>query len=490
MSFYRSSMWSIIQMVATQVVALLTNIILARILTPEIFGLLGMATLFTGIILVIQEVGVGAYLIYKQDTEKTFVSTVFKVNIILSFLLAGILFSVSAPISDFYNSSEVEQIIKYISLGVVLGSFGITTRSVFQKEMKFKRIMVIDIISELLSSVIAVLLAVLGYSILSITTKLLFRPAIQSIGFLLQSNVLELVNQRFRVNMVREMISYSSKVLGSQLLIYISSVADYLVIGKTMGSKELGYYTMAFNWSFMARSLISNAIGKVVFSDFSRLQNNKEKLTKRYVGVLELLAFILFPICVGFFCISSDFIKLLYGDKWIESVSLLQILMFAGLISGLGTTTNALFRSVGRPDIELKLFSYAFIFIFVLMYTGSYFGLKGVCYAVIIENSIIFFIRSYFVMKILGMNMKSYFKCFISSGISSLGMCIVYYLIKILTIQVTIVQPISLIIDLFVLVMSYVLISLKINRKFTLGLLYKIKAVLLPVVNKRKVTTN
>ncbi|MFC4776802.1 lipopolysaccharide biosynthesis protein [Paenibacillus sp. GCM10023252] len=464
MSLYKSSMWSIIQTIATQIVTLVSNVLLARLLAPEVFGLLGMATLFTGLIIIIQEVGVSSYLIYKQGINEEFLSTITKMNLILSLLLASLLYYFSYPIAEFYNTPEIESIIKYISLGVVLGSFGITTRAILQKEMKFKKIAQIDVVAEVITTIASVALAIYGYSLLAITSKLLFRPAIQSVLFLRSGGFKHLISRAFRFDILRDMFNYSYKVLGGQILVYFSGICDYFLIGKFMGSRELGLYTMAFNWSFIVRNLISYAVSKAVFSEFSKLQDNLIVLSEKYLKLIKIMAFFLMPICIGLSYVASEFINILYGQEWKESIELLQVLMIAGLFSGISTMSNSLFKSIGRPDLEIKLYSIAIVFIIIFVYLGSIYGLLGVCYAMLIVNVGIFFVRSIMSCKLLNISILSYFKSFTPSLICTLSMFGIHLILK-LSIFTLLNELVNLCISVIISIVSYIILSYYFNRE-------------------------
>ncbi|WP_123041934.1 lipopolysaccharide biosynthesis protein [Cohnella candidum] len=463
MSVARSSLWAIAQSVSTQIAAMAGSVVLARLLSPEAFGLLGMATIFTGLVAVIQEVGMGSYLIYKQQASPSFIPTANFMNLAISAVLTLILVLGAKPISSFYGAAEVETIVYYIAAGVMLGSFGMTAKSYFQKIMKFRRLALTDLSAELLCTAAAIALALNGQTIPAITAKFLVRPALQTLILLCGPECRIFLRLRFDRAVVREMTGYSLPLILSQMLIYLSSVADYLVVGKTMGSRVLGLYTMAFTWAFLIRTYVSGQIARVMFSEFSRIQGDPAQIRNQYLRLMEVMAFALFPLCTGFCLLAPEFVATLYGDAWKEAVPPMRLLMAAGLASGLGTVSGALFKSLGRPDYELKLFSVMFVVTCGMLYAGSYFGILGVCAAVLAENLIVLVIRSWLVAKLLKLAMLRYVACFVPSAASALGMAGVYLLATALP-EAGLPAPVRLVVWSLILSAVYLALSRFLNR--------------------------
>jgi O-antigen/teichoic acid export membrane protein len=216
-----------------QLLAVMTNVILARILYPEIFGILGMATVFTGFILIFQEAGLSSFLIYKDKLDKGMISTSFWLNVMMSLVLGGITYSMAASISNIYQIVELKEIIHYISFGVIFASFGITSRALLTKARRFKALTVIDVIAESVTSITSITLAIHSFDLLSITSRLFIKPFLQS-AILIIMNKSDLFG-RPSWRSVKEIIPYSSRFLGSQIFVYLNNSIDLFLIGKLSG---------------------------------------------------------------------------------------------------------------------------------------------------------------------------------------------------------------------------------------------------------------
>ncbi|MEM5624484.1 lipopolysaccharide biosynthesis protein [Bacillus wiedmannii] len=408
MNFFKNSLWSILNIIGVQLVGLLVNVILARLLYPEIFGILGMAYVFAGFIIVFQDAGLSSYLIFKSTIDKRLINTTFVLNIFTSFLLAIFLLLTSDLVGEFYNEILVSKVIGVLSIGVAIGGLGITSRALLIREKKFKVLTIIDVISEVSSSVVAIVLAICHQEIWAVTSRLVIKPTFQTIILLLLYGKQVVGKPSYRY--IFEIIPYSSKFLGSQMFIYLNNNVDYLLIGKFLGSKSLGLYTMAYQWSVIARQYISGAINRVVFPEVASLQNDVEKVRKLYLMVISKVSFFTFPLCAGLLVVSREFILFIYGDKWIEAVFPLQVLLVVGLVTSIGTLGGSIFNGLGKPQLEMRLNMGSFIFLTIMICILKDYGLNVLAIGVLVKTIIFDYIKILLVNQQIKSNMWEFFE--------------------------------------------------------------------------------
>ncbi|MEJ9225056.1 lipopolysaccharide biosynthesis protein [Priestia aryabhattai] len=435
-SMSHNTMWSFLSIVGVQFINIMTNVALARILSPETFGILGMAIVFAGFAFVVQEAGLNSYLIFKKGDIQKVVSTTFWLNIIFSVVIAGALYFSSGAISDFYDDEQVITILHFICIGILVGSVGSTHRALLMKDNQFKNITKVDILAEIVSSIAAVILAVYINGLLAVSAKYVFRPFIQSLIVFKYS--------KYRINFVihmselKELVLYSAHVLASQLFAYMNNNVDFFLVGRFLGDKILGIYTLAFQWGALARYYLSGAVMRVVFPEVSRQQDDPNKLKDMYLNVVSKLAFITLPICFGLALVAHEFIYVLYGDKWIDVVPVLQLLLVAGGISSISVVGGPVLRGIGRPDLEMKLSIFSFISFTALVLGGIKYGLIAVaiaecCRVVLVETTRLCLIRKY-----LGVSVRALFKLLLPTVQSLVLMIIVLYGINSLAIGINI----------------------------------------------------
>ncbi|PGV53350.1 lipopolysaccharide biosynthesis protein [Bacillus sp. AFS037270] len=425
----KNSIWSFINIIGIQIFAVIVNALLARILYPEIFGILGMATVFTGLVLVFQDSGLNAFLIHKSNISQKNINAIFWLNILISLLLSLLLILIATPVSNFYQQPEVSTVIYYVALGVIIGSFGMTYRAVLVKNREFKKLTIIDMVAELASSVMSITLAIYHFELLAVTGKLLMRPLFQSVLLLITSGKYFLNKPSF--HNIKEMISYSSRILGSQIFIYFNNNIDYFLIGKLLGSKSLGLYTIAFQWSVLARFYIAGAISKVAFPEISKHKDDLDFVRNLYLNIISRTSFLTFPICIGLLIVAPEFIKIVYGDNWESAIPVLQVLLIAGMISSIINVGGAVFNGLGKPEIDMWLNIISFVFLGIAIFIGSNFGILGVALGILIRSLIFGFVQIYIINKTIRLPQIIYLNSLLpnlySTIIMGVSLCIVRF---------------------------------------------------------------
>ncbi|MEK4383940.1 oligosaccharide flippase family protein [Aeribacillus sp. FSL K6-2848] len=473
--FFRNIIWSFFNTIGIQGISIVTTVILARLLTPEIFGFLGIATSVSALILVFQEIGFGSYLIYTKNLKREDISTVFFLNIVISFILSCTMYLLSGIIADFYRIKEVETIIKYISAGMFIGAIGTTSRSILVRNKKFKTLTVIDLVAESLSSIFSVILAFNNMYLISVTSRFLFRPLIRTI-------LLLVMNQKGlfgipKLRKIKDMFLYSGRVMFSQIMNFLGNNLDYFLIGKMLGAKSLGYYTVAYQWSVIARFAISGAIAKVAFPEISYYQKDFDKVKLIYLNMVNKLAFFTFPICLGLLGIAPEFIEVLYGESWRDSVVILQILLIAGLITSVGTVGGSVLMGIGKADVELKVSIYSTILLGVMIFFGTFYGLLGVAISIVAQTIIIDSYKILQISRCIDLKITSILKCLLPSLISSISM-----LVSLLSLKLFIVNLNNSFLKMFIMILFgflfYIIFSYIFNRKVLKWSIYKMKTVL------------
>jgi len=460
LSFLNNIVWSLINVFGVQILALITNTILARILYPEIFGILGMAMVFAGLVLVFQEAGLSSYIIYKDNISKKEEATSFWLNIGLSIILSILLIISSNKISLFFNQPDVKAILIYISIGLLFSSIGITSRAVLMKEKNFKILTIVDVISEIFSSILSIYFALNGHILLAISARLVIKPIIQTLLLVFLKNDFILVSPS-RESVI-SIVPFSSRYLGSQLFVYLNNNIDYLLIGKLLGSKSLGIYTMAYQWSVLARLYISGSINKVAFPEIASAKDNLLHVRDLFLNIIRKLSFITFPICLGLIAIANEFVMLIYGDKWYDAIPVLQLLLISGAITSIGTLGGSVISGLGKPQIEMKLNLYSLIVLIIVILSFSFFGIKAIALGILLRTIIFDGIKVYIVTKLIRIKQSVYYREILPSAMTSILMLIIIYITKgILEFSNPLV---SMITSIIIGIIAYILLSFWLNR--------------------------
>ncbi|MFB6363163.1 lipopolysaccharide biosynthesis protein [Paenibacillus elgii] len=428
MSLFKSTLWSSVNTLGVNLIGLLTNVVLARMLYPELFGMLGMATVFTGLVVLLQEVGFSSYLVYKQDIERKEISTSFWLNFAISAALAALLWVASGSIATFYGVDDVQSVVRYIALGLLFGSFGVIGRAIYTKRMQFNVLAAIDLSAELVTSAVAIILAAQGFPLLAITSRLLIRPALQAV--ILSGTTWKETAGSFDWNVVKEMVPYSTRIMAASFFGYFNNIINYLLIGKLLGSRSLGMYTVAWQWGMFTRFYISGPVGKVGFSAVSSHQNDMEKVRHIFVSMLTRISFISFPFCMGLIIVAPEFVDVVYGKAWTEVIPVLQLLLAAGMISTLGSPGGSVLRGIGKPQEEMKYILYSSAVLLMLLLIFSKYGLVTVAVALLFHTLVFETIKILIINRLILLSTKLLLKRLLRSFNAAFLMAVVVSAVK------------------------------------------------------------
>jgi len=345
--------WSISERVGLQVIHMLISIILARLLDPSEFGLIGMLAIFTSIAKSILDSGFGSALIQKKDATQTDSSSIFYFNLLIGFILAGIFFFSAPVIANFYNQPILKPITRILSLNMIINAFGIVHFSILRKKMEFKNHFIVSITAVIISGLCGIIAAFKGIGVWSLV--------IQSLSLsLAQTVLLWLFNKwrpvgHFSLDSLKTMFSFGSKLLIADLMDMIFRNVHQTFIGKIYEPSDVGYYSQATTMETAATVATSMALGQVIFPAFSPYQNDNSTLKQMHGKIIKMSMFLHTPLMIGLIVIAEPLILVLLTDKWANSIPYFQLLSIVGLFYPIRVQNYNLFRIKGRSDLILKL---------------------------------------------------------------------------------------------------------------------------------------
>lgn len=420
--------WTGVSQVLSQGFQFIVIIILARLLYPQDFGVVGMASIFTGFISRFNELGLSAAIIQRKKINDSHLSTSFWTSLATGIILCFLTILVSPYVADYFQEPLVQPILTVSSFNFIIGAFTVIPRTLFTKSLDFKKLAIVEICATIISGIISILLAlnnfgawslVFGVLSLNLISVLLFwrintwRPSIE-----------------FSFQHFKELFGFGSRVMGSGILNYIDSNVDYLVVGKFIGASALGYYTLAYNLITFPLYKISTIITRVTFPAFSRIQDDNHTLRTGYLKVVRYISVVTFPMLAGMFVIAPEFILVVYGSKWVPMILTLQILCLAGALKSVGTTVGTILLSKGRADIQFKWNILTVIVLTIAVLFGVRYGIEGVAAMVTISALMLFFIIQGITNKLIYLGMYDYFKAIFPAITGSISLIIAVSIYK------------------------------------------------------------
>ncbi len=400
-------LWSLTGQFSVQGIQFLVSIVLARLLSPDDYGMIGMLAIFLAISQVFIDGGFSSALIQKKDCDDTTYSTVFYINVGISLVCYGILF-VSAPlIADFYGQPLLKDIARVSSVSLIIGALSATNTVQLTKRIDFKTQSKINVVSALLSGVTGIVMAYSGFGVWALVA--------QSVSIALFKLLLTVFSVRwfpspvFSGRIFKELFSFGSKLVLASLISSIYTNIRSLIIGKKFTPADLGQYTTANKFATMAGSSLSGVLYNVSFPVLSKVQDNNAVLLDAYKRFLSVSAFAIFPLMMLLAGIAEPLIRFLVTDKWLECVPYLQILCFGWIYDCLTKINLNLLYVKGRSDLVLKLEVFKKTIAFTILFISCFMGIIGICVGAAIYNFIAFFCNTYYTKRLLGYGFKEQF---------------------------------------------------------------------------------
>lgn len=385
--------WSFIDRFAGQGISFIVGIVLARLLTPNEFGLIGMLAIFIAISESFINSGFSQALIRKQDCTQKDYSTVFYFNIIVGVFSYLLLFTAAGAIANFFNEPILKQLIRVLGLSLIISSFTLIQSTVLTKRIDFKLQAKISIIASLLSGAFGIYMAYTDWGVWSLVARTL-------LGFFFISVLLWHWNKWkpsliFSITSFKKLFAFGSNLLISGLIDTIYRNIYYVIIGKYFTAADLGYYTRAEQFKSLPSSNLQNIIGRVSYPVLSSIQNDIPRLKETYKKIIRSTMLVTFVLMLGMAAVAKSMIITLIGAKWEPCIIYLQMLCFVGMLYPLHAINLNMLNIQGRSDLFLRLEIIKKILAVPVIIIAIFFGIKVMILGMILLSFIAYFLNSY-----------------------------------------------------------------------------------------------
>lgn len=415
-------LWTGLAKMGMQLVLFVVTVILARLLSPDDFGVVGMAAIVTVAITMVNDRGLGVAIVQKKDVAKEHLSSLFWGGLFFGIFLFALLAVASMPLAHFFKKPIVRAVFSVQAVGFIIGAFGIVQKSLLTKEMAFKKLSIIEVSSVIVSGVVSILMAVRGMGVWSLVFGIIVRDAVGVIFLWLITPWKPAFHFSWREFKIY--IGFSAQVLANNVSIYAITNADVTVIGRIMGAELLGFYSLALNLVKLPVTRLSGIVAKVVFPAFSHIQDDLKKFKSAYLRSMTFISLLTFPILAGLGVFAGEFIRVFLGEKWMTMLLPLQILVPMAMLKSVGTIKGSVLLARGRPDIELKWNLAYFIPLIGVLIFGAKHGLVGVAAAFTGLYLVTFPIIQQITNRQVGASMFEFFKAFGTTGPATIIMAI------------------------------------------------------------------
>ena len=404
----KGASWSIVEQVLTRGVNLVISVVLARLLSPSDYGLVGMMGIFIALSQLFIDGGLTGALIRTKDASEKDFSTVYIINLVMSVVFYAILFFCAPLVADFYGQPLLRPLMRVFALIIVLGSISSVHGTRLTMRLDFRTKTRISILSAIISGVIGLICAYRGMGVWALV--------VQSLSSSLVLMVLTMVLVRwmprlaFSVASFKRLFSYSSKMLVASVISVIYENSYALVIGKRFSSADLGQYSQAGKFPQVTNSVIVGALNRVAFPVLSQVQDDDERLLRAYEKYIQLTCFIIFPLLLWMCGAARPLVSYLLTDKWLPCVPLMQMICIGKLTEGITRINLNLLYVKGRSDLVLRLEVIKKVIAFSILFATMFFDITVMCLGQVAYAFIAMYLNTYYTKKILGYGIWSQIK--------------------------------------------------------------------------------
>jgi O-antigen/teichoic acid export membrane protein len=391
--------WTFAQQFGTQAIGFLVSIVMARLLLPKEFGLIGMISVFVGIGNSLMISGLTQSLIRTENPDQRDYSTIFYFNLLGSIIVYLILFFTAPYIAIFFSEPMLVKIIRVYCLSFIISAFSEVQLSRLTKEMNFKLQMTISIPSLIGAGLLGTFLAYKGFGVWSLVWMSLFQAFLSTVQLWFRTGWAP--SLIFDVEKFKYHFKFGYKITISGLLNTVFTNIYQIIIGKFFVASDVGFYTRANSLKQLPVINISNALNKVTYPLFAAIQDDDRRLKKIYKQIMQMVIFVIAPVLIFLAVLAEPLFRFLFTEKWLPAVPYFQILCLVGILYPLHSYNLNVLYVKGRSDLFLKLEIIKKVLLVMVISITLQFGIIGLIWGQLISSILAFFINTHYTGKFL-----------------------------------------------------------------------------------------
>lgn len=420
----KGASWSFLDNVANQGITFLIGLLLARLLSPDEYGLIGIITIFIVIFTSIVDSGLTNALIKKKNPSDKDYNTVYITNIGLSALMFVALFFLAKPISSFFKRPELVPLAQTMGVILIINATSAVHKTILSKRIDFKTQTKVSLIASLLSGAIGIIMAFCGLGVWSLVGQQIFRSLLQSFFTIMWSNWRPKLF--FSFVSFRELFSYGWKLMAAGIINSLWNEAYQVVIGKFYSSYILGQYTRSKQFADIFSTNLTSVVQRVSFPALSEIQDEDVRLKEAYRCTIRTVMLVSFSLLFGLVSISDNFVYVLLGDQWDEAAKFLPVICLQCVFYPLCAINLNILMVKGRSDIYLYLEIFKRIMAIVPLALGVFKGIYWMLWASVVYSVVAYVLNAYFSGREIKYSLLEQFKDLAPSFLISIlmAMCI------------------------------------------------------------------
>lgn len=341
----KGAAWMLLARVATRVIGMLSTLVLARVLTPEDFGLVAMATSIVAVIELLRAFGFDTVLIQKQQAGRDHYDTAWTFNAIVGLVAAVVVLLLSIPATKFYGEARITPLMWLLAAGLAIQGFENVGIVDFRKYMRFDKDFAFVLGAKVAGFLVTVPAAVFFRSYWALVLGIMATR----VWAVVASYAMHPYRPRFSLAAYRELISFSKWLLFNNILLYLKSRASDFVIGRVSGARSLGLFNVSYEIANLPTTEIVMPINRAVYSGYARMGNDRATLGQGFLNVISVITAFALPAGAGIAVLAPLLVPLALGDQWLEAMPIIQVLAIYGVLIALQTNTLYIYIALGEP---------------------------------------------------------------------------------------------------------------------------------------------
>ena len=415
--------WSAIEKYSSQGIAFLVSIVMARLLTPFEYGVIGVISVFISFSSIFINSGLTYALISKKECSKEDYCTANWINIGISLICYIILYFAAPYIAEFYDMPIIVPTLRIMNLCFIIGAISSVGRTILTKGMKFNELSVTTFLTSVFSGIIGIWMAYRGLGVWALVYQSVLSALFSSIWIMALAKFTP--SLKFSHKSFNELLAFGSKILGSDIIWVVYQNMYPLIIGKMFNTQSIGYFNRASSYSQLVPANFSGILEKVLFPAFSNIQNDEDKLLRLYGKSLSISSFVIFTGCFFLMGLAYPLILNMISEKWLPCVPILQILCLRSLFGHINSINGRLLIVKGYPGIFMKMSVVNLPITIIIVSISWLWGIIGLTWGVVISSFIGTMYCCYIFKKSTGINpmdyLKDSFKILVIAGLVGSG---------------------------------------------------------------------
>lgn len=400
--------WSALESWGNRIISVSVFFLLARLLEPESLGLVALASVFINFVQIFIDQGFSQAIIQREKLEPEVLDNAFWINLSLSIILTILSFFGADYIASIFKQPDLVPVIRWLSLGFLVSGLGKVQEAILIRNFKFQVLAFRSLFASIVSGVIGVVMAFMGWGVWSLVVKTLVFGFIQVLLIWIVSDWQP--KFRFSKKISKDLFTFGINILGSKILNFSTRRADDFLIGYFFGPVTLGYYNIAYRFLLMITELFIGVTSRLALPIFSQLQSEPKKLCNVFYKITETVCLITFPIFIFISVLAPQIIQIFVGDNWNKSIPIMQILSWVGIVHTLTFFNGSVILAMGKPlwNFKFKLLS-AIVIVSTFLICLRW-NITGVAMGYVIANYLLYPISFLLVDKLINLEFNNYFR--------------------------------------------------------------------------------